>query len=85
MTNYVPCPKCQGSAEKLNFTWWGGLVGPKLLSHVKCSSCGHTYNGKNGKDNKTAIIVYCIVVGVLAFALLFVVFAFVIGVMLTSR
>jgi rubredoxin/bifunctional DNA-binding transcriptional regulator/antitoxin component of YhaV-PrlF toxin-antitoxin module len=59
MTSYVPCPQC-GSADikKVNFTWWGGLLGPRLFNHVKCNSCGFKYNGKTGKPNTTAIIIY---------------------------
>ncbi|MEO8041040.1 MAG: hypothetical protein ABI646_00400 [Acidobacteriota bacterium] len=40
-TDYVPCPKCGGPAAKLKFTWWGGILGPKMLTHVKCTSCGY--------------------------------------------
>lgn len=76
MTNYAPCPKCnQSTAEKLRFTWWGGLLGPKILTHVQCRSCGHKYNGKTGKDNTTGIIIYSVVVGVLVLGLVFVMFA----------
>ena len=68
MTSYAPCPKCnQAAAEQLRFTWWGGLLGPKILTHVKCQACGHKYNGKTGKDNTTNIVIYSIVVGLVAF------------------
>ncbi len=77
-TNYFACPKCGTADPKtLNFTWWGGALGPKLLSHVKCLKCGYKYNGKSGKDNTTGIAIYFVVVGILAFVLMFVVFAFV--------
>ena len=75
MTNYVPCPKCNGVAEKVKFTWWGGVLGPKLLTHVKCSACSYKYNGKSGKDNTTGIIIYSVIVALFCFALLVVVFA----------
>ena len=76
MTSYAPCPKCnQAAAEKLRFTWWGGLLGPKILTHVQCRSCRHKYNGKTGKDNTTGIIIYSVVVGVLVLGLVFVMFA----------
>jgi hypothetical protein len=75
MTSYVPCPKCNGAAEKLKFTWWGGVLGPKILTHVKCMTCGHRYNGKNGKDNTNGIIIYSVVVGILCLALVVVLFA----------
>lgn len=72
---YAPCPKCrQSAAEKVSFTWWGGLIGPRILSHVKCRACGTGYNGKTGKDNTTGIIIYAIVVAGICFFLLFLVF-----------
>ena len=40
------------------FTWWGGALGPRLLTHVKCHVCGNKYNGKTGGDNIAGIIVY---------------------------
>jgi len=75
MSEYVPCPKCGGASERLKFTWWGGVLGPKILSHVKCGSCGHKYNGKSGKDNTTGIVIYSAVVAVLIFGLMVVMFA----------
>lgn len=80
MNNFAPCPKCQNSiAEKVNFTWWGGVLGARLLNHVKCQNCGAKYNGKTGKDNTTGIIIYSIVAGVFAFFLfLFIIVIFVI-------
>ena len=72
---YAPCPKCRQSlARKVSFTWWGGLLGPRLLSHVKCGSCGAGYNGKTGKDNTTNIVIYTIVAIFIAFFLMLVVF-----------
>jgi rubredoxin len=74
-STYVPCPKC-GSAdpELTKFTWWGGAIGPRILTHVKCPSCRYKYNGKTGKDNTTGIVVYSLVVGLIAFVLMFSVF-----------
>jgi len=64
----------------VKFTWWGGLLGPKLLTHVKCGSCGHKYNGKSGKDNTAGIAIYFGVMFVIAFAIFFVAaFVFVIS------
>jgi hypothetical protein len=64
MTPYAPCPQCgNAAAEKMKFTWWGGLIGPWLLTHVKCQACAKQYNGKTGKDNTTNIVIYFIVVG----------------------
>lgn len=75
--SYSPCPKCGAeNAKALNFTWWGGALGPKLLNHVKCLDCGNKYNGKSGKDNTTNIAIYFVVVGVVAFVLMVGAFAF---------
>jgi len=59
---YRPCPKCQRpDPEKVGFTWWGGVIGPRMLSHVKCRWCGTQYNGKTGQSNTTGIVVYLLV------------------------
>ena len=56
---YGRCPKCGDPRSKpVTFTWWGGLIGPKLLSHVKCLTCGSAYNGKTGRYNTTGILIY---------------------------
>ena len=56
---FAACPKCDAKrGETVSFTWWGGLLGPRLLSHVKCGGCGAGYNGKTGKSNDTAIAIY---------------------------
>ena len=70
---YAACPKCGGSgAELVKFSWWGGVLGPKMLTHVKCPSCGKKYNGKSGKENTAGIVVYSLVVGILSFILMLV-------------
>jgi rubredoxin len=64
---YVPCPRCRRpDPEKVSFTWWGGLIGPRLFKHVKCNGCGLTYNGKSGQSNTTNIVIYSVVLGVIA-------------------
>lgn len=86
MTSYAPCPKCnQAGADQLRFTWWGGLLGPKILTHVKCRACGHKFNGKTGKDNTTGIIIYSVIVGVLVLGLVFVMFAALAFLMVATR
>jgi predicted nucleic-acid-binding Zn-ribbon protein len=75
MNQYAPCPRCrQSAAEKVNFTWWGGLLGPKLFTHVKCLGCGNKYNGKSGKDNTTNIVIYSVIVGIICFVFVFAIF-----------
>lgn len=72
MNKFAPCPKCNNTnAEQMSFTWWGGILGPKLLTHVKCGDCGETFNGKTGKNNTTNIIIYSVVV----FSILLFIFA----------
>ncbi|MFT3745913.1 MAG: hypothetical protein QM785_16700 [Pyrinomonadaceae bacterium] len=74
-TNYAACPKCgSNDSELAKFTWWGGVLGPKVLTHVKCPDCKHKYNGKTGKDNTAGIVIYTAVVGIAAFVLLFAAF-----------
>ena len=69
----MQCPKCQQDVvpHPVGFTWWGGLIGSKIISHVECPSCGGRFNGKTGKSNDGAIAIYMIVVSVLAFGLMF--------------
>jgi hypothetical protein len=75
MTAYAPCPKCNGQhAAPVKFTWWGGVLGPKLLKHVKCAACGHSYNGKTGRDNTKGIVIYFVILGALAFIVMFMIF-----------
>jgi hypothetical protein len=68
---FAPCPNCGGTlATKVGFSWWGGLLGPKLLSHVKCANCRTKYNGQTGHYNTLGIAVYlggCLVLGVVIF------------------
>jgi hypothetical protein len=59
----------------VGFTWWGGIIGPKLLNHVKCQRCGTGYNGKSGKSNTTGIVIYSVVLSLACFILMFVIFA----------
>lgn len=71
MIQYAPCPQCrQSNAQRMSFTWWGGLIGPRVLTHVKCQTCGTAYNGKTGKDNTTGIVIYSVVVIVFVFFLM---------------
>lgn len=75
---YAPCPNCrQSAAEKMSFTWWGGIIGPRILTHVKCASCGTKYNGKTGKDNTSGIVIYTIVVALICVVLIVGLFALV--------
>lgn len=69
-TIYAPCPNCgQTNAAPVGYTWWGGVIGPKMLSHVKCQNCNTQYNGKTGKSNTQGIVIYSIVLFALAFCM----------------
>lgn len=62
MNDFLNCPECDSSSvKKIPYTWWGGALGPALLTHVRCQSCGTAYNGKTGRSNSSAIAVYLIV------------------------
>jgi hypothetical protein len=56
------------AAKPVTFTWWGGLIGPRLFSHHKCAACRYTFNGRTGRPNTTAIALYFVVTGVIVLA-----------------
>jgi hypothetical protein len=61
-TRYAICYNCGADdASKVRWTLWGGIIGPSLMSHVKCGRCATTYNGNTGKSNTTAITIYLVV------------------------
>ena len=71
---YAPCPQCgcPGFAERVSFTWWGGFLGPALITHVRCKECGRCYNGRTGGYNTAGIAIYtivCVVICLVLFAL----------------
>jgi hypothetical protein len=70
------CPKCQHDVtpSPVGFTWWGGLIGSKIINHVECPGCHSRFNGKTGKDNTSAIAIYMVVVGLIAGVLAFALF-----------
>lgn len=66
------CPKCGSPfTEPVKFTWWGGLLGPKLLHHTKCSECKYRFNSKTRQSNTTGIIIYSVVIFVIVFAVFY--------------
>lgn len=59
----APCPKCGStSAKKVNYTWWGGFIGPKMFNHVRCTQCHTTYNARTGRSNVLPVIIYNVVI-----------------------
>ena len=70
------CPKCNSpNVRKPSFTFWGGAIGPRLLNHRICNSCGFGFNGKTGKSNMGAIITYQVVIFAILFVIYFVVYS----------
>ncbi len=68
-TNETGCPKCGSKIiTPVKYTWWGGMLGPKLFHHTKCESCGYRFNRKTGKSNTTAIVIYSVIIFVIMFA-----------------
>jgi hypothetical protein len=60
---YADCPNCgcPGFATKSSYTWWGGFVGPMIISCVRCQECGTRYNGTHGDYSTTRILIYHLV------------------------
>lgn len=70
----APCYKCGCPyATRISFTWWGGLLGPRMFNHVKCVRCFSTFNAKTGQSNNTAITIYVAVGFTIALILGFIV------------
>jgi len=60
---YKPCPRCGSSdIHKVEYSWWGGLVGPALVHQVRCKKCGKAYDGSTGKDITRRLSIYLIIV-----------------------
>jgi hypothetical protein len=65
-----PCPKCnEKNAATVAFTWWGGVLGPRLFNVVSCQRCGTQYNGKTGGRLTRVIVGYQLTFLVLLLAL----------------
>lgn len=66
------CPQCNSlNVKPVGYTWWGGVIGPRLLKHTKCSNCKFTFNRNTRKSNTTPIIIYSIVLAAIGFAIIF--------------
>lgn len=67
------CPQCSGTNTKeVKYTWWGGVLAPKMMNLQKCEACGYLFNRSTRKSVKNAIIAYNLVALVLAFMIFFV-------------
>jgi hypothetical protein len=62
----APCPSCGNTQTgTVGFTWWGGIVGPRIFNVVRCLNCGTQYNGKKGTYlGKSIAMYYGIVFGI---------------------
>ena len=69
------CPRCgSGDIHKVEFSWWGGIVGPGLVHQVRCKKCGMTYDGVTGtKITKrvSAIVTAFIIISLIITAIRF--------------
>jgi predicted nucleic-acid-binding Zn-ribbon protein len=60
------CPKCGShDTHQPSFTWWGGMLGPKLFNHRVCRACGFGYNAATGQNNRGKIITYVVIANVI--------------------
>ncbi len=58
------CPRCGGYTKKVGYTWWGGIIGPKMMNLHKCANCKLSFNATTMQSAETAIIIYAVVTGV---------------------
>jgi hypothetical protein len=66
----APCPKCgTTSTAPVGFTWWGGVLGPRIFHVVRCLGCNLQYNGKTGAFLGKAIAIYTAIALVAAVAI----------------
>lgn len=61
------CPQCNSANTKeVKYTWWGGIVGPKMMNLQHCNACGFQFNRATRKSTRNAVIAYNLVALVLA-------------------
>ena len=64
------CPGCgSGPLHEPGFTWWGGLVGHKILGVEQCKSCKRWWVKNTAQPGTTRVTVYVVVGIVLGLAL----------------
>jgi len=62
------CPRCKSSdVHKVEYSWWGGLIGPGLVHQVRCKKCGLTYDGATGTNVTKRVSAYITVGLVISF------------------
>jgi ribosomal protein S27E len=58
-SKYKSCPQCgEYGAKRVAWTAWGSFYGPAMFTHVRCPECGYCYNGKTGRSNLIAAILF---------------------------
>ena len=56
------CPRCRSvDVYAPSFTWWGGMLGPRMFNHRICRACKFGFNAKTRKSNSTAIAIYTLI------------------------
>lgn len=62
------CPRCKSSdVHKVEYSWWGGLIGPGLVHQLRCKKCGMTYDGVSGTNITKRVSAYITVGLVISF------------------
>src|SRR5207249_643219 len=55
------CPGCgSGPLGEPKFTWWGGLIGHKILGVERCEACRKWWVKKTGAPGGTRVAIYMI-------------------------
>lgn len=56
------CPSCSSTQTKeVKYTWWGGVLAPKLMHLQKCEACKFQFNRKTNKGTVNAVVAYNLV------------------------
>lgn len=44
------CPFCESEhVKRVNYTFWGGVIGPRIFNLHRCEDCNAQYNAKTGQ------------------------------------
>lgn len=68
--NFKVCPRCSSNdIHKVEYSWWGGIIGSALVHQVRCKKCGKTYDGVTGTNIAKRMSIYVFVI-IIIFTLL---------------
>lgn len=68
--NFKVCPRCgSNDIHKVEYSWWGGIIGSALVHQVRCKKCGKTYDGVTGTNITKRMSIYVFVM-IIIFTLL---------------